>query len=36
MAFQPLLYGVGLAVVLVLFLQETGSASRPRTVQEIP
>jgi MFS family permease len=28
-AFEPLLYGVGLAVVLVLFLRETGSAARP-------
>jgi MFS family permease len=27
-AFEPLLYGVGLAVVLVLFLRETGSAAR--------
>jgi hypothetical protein len=28
-AFEPLLYGVGLAVVLTLFLRETGSAARP-------
>jgi MFS family permease len=28
-AFEPLLYGVGLAVVLVLFLRETGAAARP-------
>jgi MFS family permease len=28
-AFEPLLYGVGLAVVLVLFLRETGSRARP-------
>jgi hypothetical protein len=27
-AFQPLLYGVGLAAVLVLFLRETGAAAR--------
>lgn len=27
-AFEPLLYGVGLAIVLVLFLRETGSAAR--------
>jgi MFS family permease len=29
MAFQPLLYGVGLALVLTLVLKETGSAARP-------
>ncbi|MGH6908798.1 MAG: MFS transporter [Phenylobacterium sp.] len=28
-AFQPLVYGVGLAIVLTLFLRETGSAARP-------
>jgi MFS family permease len=28
-AFEPLLYGVGLAIVLTLFLRETGSAARP-------
>jgi MFS family permease len=28
-AFQPLLYGVALALVLTLFLRETGSAARP-------
>jgi MFS family permease len=28
-AFEPLLYGVGLAIVLVLFLRETGPAARP-------
>jgi hypothetical protein len=26
-AFEPLLYGVGLAIVLTLFLKETGSAA---------
>jgi len=29
LASDPLLYGVGLAVVLTLFLKETGSAVRP-------
>ena len=29
-AFQPLLYGVGLAVLLTLLLRETGSAARAR------
>jgi MFS family permease len=29
-AFEPLLYGVGLAIVLTLFLKETGPAVRPR------
>ena len=29
-AFQPLLYGVGLAIVLTLFLKETGSAAAAR------
>jgi hypothetical protein len=28
-AFQPLLYGVGLAIALTLVLRETGSAVRP-------
>ena len=28
-AFEPLLYGVGLAIVLALFLKETGTAARP-------
>jgi hypothetical protein len=27
-AFEPLLYGVGLAIVLTLVLKETGSAVR--------
>jgi hypothetical protein len=27
-AFEPLLYGVGLAIVLTLFLKETGTAVR--------
>lgn len=30
-AFQPLLYGVGLAIVLTLLLKETGSAARSST-----
>jgi len=31
-AFEPLLYGVGLAIVLTLILRETGSvAAQPRT-----
>ena len=30
MAFEPLLYGVGLAIVLALFLKETGSAAQRR------
>jgi MFS family permease len=29
MAFQPLLYGVAVAIVLTLVLKETGSAARP-------
>jgi MFS family permease len=29
-AFEPLLYGVGLAIVLTLFLKETGPAAVPR------
>jgi MFS family permease len=29
-AFEPLLYGVGLAIVLTLFLKETGPAVRPQ------
>jgi hypothetical protein len=29
-AFEPLLYGVGLAIVLTLVLKETGSAVRPK------
>jgi MFS family permease len=28
-AFEPLLYGVGLALLLTLFLRETGTAARP-------
>ena len=28
--FQPLLYGVGLAILLTLLLKETGAAARPR------
>jgi hypothetical protein len=28
-AFEPLLYGVGLAIVLTLLLRETGPAARP-------
>jgi len=37
-AFQPLLYGVGLAIVLTLFLKETGSAARraPAAAYEAP
>jgi MFS family permease len=38
-AFEPLLYGVGLAVLLVLFLRETGPAARapvPAPVLENP
>jgi MFS family permease len=31
-AFHPLLYGVGLAIVLTLFLRETGPAARPPVV----
>jgi hypothetical protein len=36
-AFEPLLYGVGLAIILTLFLKETGPAvrrpvSQPREV----
>ncbi len=31
MAFRPLLYGVALAIVLTLFLKETGSSAEPRT-----
>jgi len=27
-AFEPLLYGVGLAIVLTLVLKETGTSSR--------
>ena len=27
-AFEPLLYGVGLAIILTLFLRETGPAAR--------
>jgi hypothetical protein len=30
--FQPLLYGVGLAIVLTLFLKETGPAARRTTL----
>src|SRR5262249_60228348 len=30
-AFQPLMYGVGLAIVLTLVLRETGPAARTRT-----
>jgi hypothetical protein len=29
-AFEPLLYGVALAIVLTLLLRETGAAARPR------
>ena len=28
-AFEPLLYGVGLAILLTFFLRETGPAARP-------
>jgi hypothetical protein len=28
-AFEPLLYGVGLAILLTLLLKETGPAARP-------
>jgi MFS family permease len=31
-AFEPLLYGVGLAIVLTLLLKETGTAARSRAV----
>jgi MFS family permease len=31
-AFEPLLYGVALAIVLTMFLRETGSSAQPRTV----
>ncbi len=31
-AFQPLLYGVGLAIILTLFLRETGPAARRTTL----
>jgi sugar phosphate permease len=31
-AFEPLLYGVGLAIVLTFFLKETGPAAPPRLV----
>jgi sugar phosphate permease len=32
-SFTPMLYGVGLAIVLTLFLKETGKAAQPRTVR---
>jgi MFS family permease len=32
-AFEPLLYGVGLAIVLIFFLKETGSAARAAAAQ---
>jgi MFS family permease len=31
-AFEPLLYGVALAIALTFFLRETGSSAEPRTV----
>jgi MFS family permease len=34
-AFQPLLYGVGLAIVLTFFLKETGTAARAPTAAEL-
>jgi MFS family permease len=33
-AFEPLLYGVGLAIVLTLFLEETGPAAAGRRVRQ--
>jgi MFS family permease len=33
--FTPLLYGVGIAMVLTLLLKETGPAVRPPTTQEV-
>jgi MFS family permease len=35
-AFEPLLYGVGLAIVLTLFLKETGPAASRRTDAGVP
>jgi MFS family permease len=35
-AFEPLLYGVGLAIVLALFLKETGTAARPPVLATTP
>jgi hypothetical protein len=36
-AFEPLVYGVGLAILLTLVLKETGSAVRPAgPAQEVP
>jgi MFS family permease len=32
-SFTPMLYGVGLAIVLTFFLKETGKAARPRTAR---